>query len=372
MIMIIKIENATKDNVLNKDFLISIENILRSFAEEKHLLIASREFFRDIINSEGSLYSTSSKHFASEALSGQVEYHSLINMVSFYVSVDFTIKDTSFKWVDLGIKYKFVCGPLFFSDSSQLQKTKIVCENPLDSDFFKIIASFYAKRESLSGCSINFSALNGGGGSTKDIFERVIKNNEIAFCIVDNDKKHPGAPFGGTSAHFTKSKINRSGLVEILNVHEIESLVPFETIEKVLSELNLLTGKQQSLNFFKKLCSIDETAKFYFDHKKGFDLKTALELDNAHGDYWRPILKKMSKDIQCDCIGSKKCECKPSCLTYDGFGDGLLNNTLRHINQGSLKRYNPPLSPKLYEKWYELGKNLFSWSCGPYKKSRLS
>jgi hypothetical protein len=45
---------------------------------------------------------------------------------------------------------------------------------------------------------------------------------------------------------------------------------------------------------FKKICSIDESAKFYFDHKKGFDLKTALELDNAHGDYWRPILKNLT------------------------------------------------------------------------------
>lgn len=370
--MLIKIENATKEDVLNKNYIISIENILRSFAEEKHLLIAQRDFFKNIIEAQGDVYSTSSKHFASEALSGLLEYHSIINQVSFYVSIDFSIPDNSFSWVDLGVRYKFVCGPLFFSDSSQLQKTKIICENPLDSDFFKIVASFYARKESLSGCSINFVALNGGGGSTKDVFDRTIQNNEIAFCIVDNDKKHPGAPFGGTSAHFIKSKTNKSGLVEVLDVHEIESLVPFETIEKVLSDLNLLGKKQDSLEFFKKICSIDESAKFYFDHKKGFDLKTALELDNAHGDYWRPILQKLNDDIQCDCIDSKKCDCKPSCLTYDGFGDGLLSNTLQHINQGSLRRYNPPLTPKLYDKWYALGKNFFSWSCGPYKKSRLS
>ncbi|HGG8867691.1 TPA: hypothetical protein ACJJWN_004196, partial [Enterobacter asburiae] len=59
-------------------------------------------------------------------------------------------------------------------------------------------------------------------------------------------------PFGGTSAHFIKSKTNKSGLVEILDVHEIESLVPFETIEKVLSDLNLLVKKQESLDFLKK------------------------------------------------------------------------------------------------------------------------
>ena len=35
-------------------------------------------------------------------------------------------------------------------------------------------------------------------------------------------------------------------------MHEIESLVPFETIEKVLSDLNLLVKKQESLDFLKK------------------------------------------------------------------------------------------------------------------------
>lgn len=370
--MLIKIESATKEDILNKTFVIAIENILRSFAEKKHLLVAKRSFFRHIIESQGDLYSTSSKHYASEALSGSLEYQSIENRVSFFVSIDFNILDNSFEWIDLGSRYKFSCGPLFFNDSSQLQKTKIVCENPLDSDFFKIIASFYARIESLSSCSLNFNALNGGGGSTKDIFDRTVQNNELAFCIVDNDKTHPKAPFGGTSTHFLKSKTNKSGLIEILDVHEIESLVPFETIELVLSELNLLNRKMESLEFFKKMCAIDESAKFYFDHKKGFNLKTAWELDNAHGDYWRSIIKKMNNEDLCECINLRKCECTPSCLTYDGFGDGLLSNTLKYINQGSLRRYNPTLTPKLYDKWYELGRSFFSWSCGPYKKSRVS
>lgn len=370
--MLINIEHVTKEDVLNGKFTIAIENILRSFAENKHLLIAPKVFFNSIIEEKSGIYSSSSKSFASEALSGLREYHAILNQVSFHISINFAILDTSFKWIEYGEKHKFSCGPLYFNDSSQLQKTKIVCENPLDSDFLKIIAAFYAKNENLSRCSINFDALNGGGGSTKDIFERTIKNNEIAFCVVDNDKKHPRAPYGGTSTHFLGSKTNRSGLVEVLDVHEIESLVPLETIEEVLESLNLMIKKEESLIFFKELCSIDESVKFYFDHKKGFDLKTALELDNTHGDFWRTILKKLSNRYNCECIESKNCECNPSCLTYEGFGDNLLNNTLIHINKGSLRQYNPDLPPKLYEKWYSLGKNFFSWSCGPYKKSRVS
>ncbi|AIU87102.1 MULTISPECIES: hypothetical protein [Pectobacterium] len=370
--MLINIENATQKDVLNNKFTIAIENILRSFAEKKHLVISSKSFFNSIIEEQSGIYSISSKNFASEALSGLREYHAILNQVSFYISVDFTIPDTSFKWVEHGEKYKFVCGPLYFNDSSQLQKTKIVCENPLDSDFFKIIAAFYARNENLSRCSINFNALNGGGGSTKDTFERTIKNDEIAFCIVDNDKSHPRAPYGGTSAHFLGSRTNRSGLVEILDVHEIESLLPLETIEEVLKNLNLMEKKEKSLAFLKEICSIDESVKFYFDHKKGFNLKTALELDNIHGDFWSSILKKINYKYNCECIELKKCECEPSCLNYEGFGDNLLNNTLQYIHKGSLRKYTPDLPPKLHQKWYKLGKNFFSWSCGPYKKSRVS
>ncbi|HFZ8837728.1 TPA: hypothetical protein ACIPDQ_004705, partial [Salmonella enterica subsp. enterica serovar Bareilly] len=59
-------------------------------------------------------------------------------------------------------------------------------------------------------------------------------------------------------------------------------------------------------------------------------------------------------------------------LAYEGFGDGLLNNTLEYIQTGNLRQYNPNLSSQLHDKWYTLGKKFFSWSCGPYKKARVS
>lgn len=71
---------------------------------------------------------------------------------------------------------------------------------------FRVIAAHYAEGINLSRCEMGFIALNGGGGSTKDVFERAIQNNEIVFCIVDNDKKHPRAPFGGTCSHFWAHK----------------------------------------------------------------------------------------------------------------------------------------------------------------------
>lgn len=370
--MLINIEDVTIADVLNKSYSVAIENILRSFSENKHILIAPKEFLKGIIDEEQGIYSSSTKNAASEALKGLREYRAILDMVSFYVTVSFKVTDQSFQWVNLGARDRFECGPLFFNDSSQLQKTKIVCENPSDSDFLKIIASHFAKNNNLSRCTIDFNAINGGGGSTKDVFDRTVKNNEIAFCIVDNDKKHPGAPYGGTSAHFLGPKTIKSGMVKILDVHEIESLVPLDTIESVLENLNLIERKKSSLNFFKEICNVDETAKFYFDHKKGFNLKIAWGLDNTHGNYWRKIIKKLKSKVDCDCIDLEKCECEPPCLNYEGFGDGLLSNTIDYITTGSLRQYRPILTPKLDEKWNDLGRSFFSWSCGPYKRARMS
>lgn len=370
--MIIKIDTFNKADITDNKFTIAIENLLRSFAENKHILIAQRDFFNLIIEENEGVYSLSSKNFAAEALSRSREYHSLLAKVSFYIAIDFSIRDKGFKWTEHGSSIKFSCGPLYFDDSSQLQKTKIVCENPSDSDFFKVIATFYANEEDVTRCSLNFNAINGGGGSTRAVFDRTINNNEIAFCIVDNDKTHPRAPHGGTSTHFLGTRTVRSGLIEILDVHEIESLVPLETIEKVLTNLNLLVKKEKSLTFFKDICSIDESVKFYIDHKKGFDLKTALSLDKSHGVFWLEVLKKLKGNYSCECIEHETCGCTPPCLSYEGFGENLLSNTLNYINEGSLRKYNPVLTPKLHEKWYSLGRNFFSWSCGPYKKSRVS
>lgn len=374
--MLIKIESVTSGVFANAECAVAIENILRSFAENKHIVIAPKLFFKGIINDNSGLFSSSCKGFAVEALKSQFEYNALIASVSFMVCVDFSKRDNSYEWVSNPPSYKFKCGPFFFNDSSQLQKARIVCENPMDSDFLIIIAKYFAKLKNLEKCHIGFDALNGGGGSTKDIFERTIKKNEITFCIVDNDKMHPKAPHGGTSSHFLRDCINKTGFVKILDVHEIESLIPLSVIEEVLESLNLLTVKQKkdALTFFKDLCSVDESVKFYYDHKNGFALKSAWILDKKHGEYWRKIIAVLNKkyQYQCECVNKDDCKCDPSCLSYEGFGDGLLANSLNYLNRGNLKQFTPVLTPRMKILWEDVGRSFFSWSCGPYKKSRLS
>lgn len=101
--------------------------------------------------------------------------------------------------------------------------------------------------------------------------------------------------------------------MEILDVHEIESLVPLSTIEDVLRSQSQLQQKEKSLIFFKHLCSVDESVKFYIDHKKVLILKQPLNsIENMA--YWRPILKKLDIKYDCEYIESKRCSCNAACV----------------------------------------------------------
>lgn len=189
------------------------------------------------------------------------------------------------------------------------------------------------------------------------------------MCLLDNDKKHPKGPFGSTSKAFGKEKFSKTGMVKILDVHEIESLIPLETLE--FSTTNSVT-RSKTINFLKSSLKNHEEIKFYFDHKKGLELKTAFELDKLHGPFWIPLLKQ-SRDIErSDCLDEEKCVCKESCMKVDGLGENILSKSIEFIQKGNLQIYTPQLPPLLESHWIEIGKLLFSWCCGPSKKTRLT
>jgi len=186
---------------------------------------------------------------------------------------------------------------------------------------------------------------------------------------LDNDKKHPKGPLGNTSKAFGKEKFNNTGMVKILDVHEIESLIPLETLEASVTNN---ANRNKTISFLKSSILNDEKIKFYFDHKKGLDLKIALELDKLHGPFWIPLLKSSNDIDKSDCLDEGKCVCKESCMKVEGLGDNVLTKSIEYIQKGNLQIYTPQLPPILESHWIEIGKLLFSWCCGPSKKARLA
>lgn len=367
--MLIKLENCDSHHTLIPEISISIDNMLRSFQEKKHILITDKSFFKSITTETLGLYNQNTKQIALEAMKGQAEYTALLKIINFYIIVDFNVIDNSTKWVDKGSTVTFIVGPIYFKDSSRLQYPNIIFENLTDNDFYQVIIGYFSKINRINKCNINCTPINGGGGTTKEVFDRYIQKNELILCLLDNDKKHPKGPLGSTSKAFGKAKFNKTGMVKILDVHEIESLIPIETIEKstIINE-----ERNKTIDFLKSSTIKDETIKFYFDHKKGLELKNAFELDKLHGAYWIPFLKSSNSVNKSECLDEGICTCKSPCMKIEGFGDNILGNAIDFIHKGNLHAYTPTLPPRLENQWSDIGRLLFSWCCGPYKKTRLT
>lgn len=370
--MIIKIKNSTADKILKETNLVAVENLLRSFNEGKHIVIADSNFFKTIIDSK-EVFGVSTRNSASEALKSQFEYKGLTGIVNFYIEVDFDITTTEFQWFELQNSFKLIIGPEFLTDSLRLQKAQIICENPSDAGFYEIIADHFSNINDLRLCNITYEAINGGGGTTKHVFDRCVEENKITLCILDNDKKHPNGPLGGTGRQFGSSGVIKTGLVKILDVHEVESLIPFETIEGALQQDALTPQKRDSLIFAKQLFGVDESTKFYYDHKKGMDISKILPLEKLYGNYWRAKLQQCAITSQAECLTQERCSCESPCICFEGFGDNILEKSIDYICRGNLKRYKPSLSPSMENHWDDIGKLFFSWGCSPAKRRvRLS
>jgi hypothetical protein len=365
--MLIEIRNYNNEQILSERLSIPIDNLLRSFRERKHILISNKSFFETIRDDDNGLYNHCTKQTAHDAMKSQSEYAKLINLVSFYVVVDFDIQGDQISWIEINSKTILKVGPNYFEDSSKLQSSSIILENINDYDFYHIILSNFTRDNNINKCQVGCNIINGGGGTTKEVFEHHIENDEIILCLLDNDKKHPRGPIGSTSKAFGSMKYNRAGMIKILDVHEVESLIPVDILE-----MSIDASKNKTLAFLKNSLEEEESIKFYFDHKKGLELKTAFKLDKLHGSYWIPLLKSSTIIENSDCLNDGKCSCNESCIIIDGLGDNILSKAVQYINKGNLNIYKPHLSPKLDLHWTEIGKLLFSWCCGPYKKSRVT
>ncbi|MEQ4714255.1 hypothetical protein ABN057_18280 [Providencia alcalifaciens] len=368
--MIIEITKFDMFSFENTEHIRVMENLLLGFGEGKHIVLASKKFFYSIV--ESSVFGQNTKLFAQSAAQAQIEYNDLLSHVSFHLELDFSLEVNVFRWVTSGNFEKIIVSPDFFHDSKAIQKINIVCENPIDADFYHIIGVYYSKTiSSQMRCPLVFEAINGGGGTTKNIFDRRVALRELTLCIIDNDRKHPRSAKGDTCRAFGQENYVETGRVKIIDAHEAESLIPFQTINEVVRKDGASPQKEKSLDALEEMILLDDSTKLYFDHKNGINLNKAFSLDDKYGDYWIPIFRRSSIAREEVCISDSNCECEPPCLYIEGYGENLLANSLEHIRHGNIHNYKPHLTSTLKEQWLDIGKLFFSWCCAPTKRTRV-
>ena len=190
------------------------------------------------------------------------------------------------------------------------------------------------------------------------------------LCIVDSDKK-----YGNAEPRETMQKVkeianrNMQDYFEVilLDVHEIENLIPINVLEQIIKKLNI---SKQGIDFMRFLvredCSL-ESPVFYFDLKKGIPLKAYfLEEDadkererkyrklSAYRKYWRPYIEKFGVKIE-----------DKNDYIIEGICDKTLRHALDYFNdikkQEKLESFE--IEPYLKNSWMEIGEKVYCWGC---------
>jgi len=364
--MLFKIENCyPADYEMDNRKLLAISNLLVSNGLKKNIVIAEKSALTDIL--ESSIYGVLDKKYATEMLSLRREYGVLPEKLLLHLIIDFNYEGVSCEYVEG--KHRVRVSYSYFCDPDNTGPVALLTENSLDFRFYNKIALYYASYIEKLGIKINFREYLGAGSHSKSEFDRLSQLNKIVLCLVDSDKSHPRKGEGSTSRIFSQQDrtVNGITLSKVIDVREVESILPIENIENVIIG-SMPDSMITTIDEIKSYNQVNNEFRKYFDHKNGLSLKKAIELDNQHGEFWLDILSTSSKFSNLQCFIDKQCHECDSCPSISGFGDSLLERVTVQLERIHLR--NLTISEDIKPSWMSIGELLMSWGCS--MKGRLA
>lgn len=351
--MIFQLINEDKVDLDEPLLIDAIENILKAFSEKKHIVLASSNLFDKI--KKNNKFSEKVRNAASVAKQYQRELKALIkqNHVNLYIQIDLA-KNDSFQVLKDNGRTVLESGYSYFSDSSATQNTSLIGEDLTDTDFYIYIGEFYIKTNAaLSKCALSYSAVHGCGDRTAMTYKNSLGQPQpsLSYCIVDSDKKHPSlsSPRGNTCKAFFENAndfeeilFHRIGQVRILEVHEVECIIPIKILAKIV-EKKKQEAQINTIKCLEKMIEKGSDIRKYLDHKKGLTKQKAQKLDDKYDKYFIPELDKHN------------------CFSLPGMGDKLLPKSLEILKDMTLDKADIDKFTLPY--WEVLGKEIFSWCC---------
>ena len=267
----------------------------------------------------------------------------------------------------------FVPIPLAISWSLE-KRCCIVAENLDDCAFYEAITAYYYSTHDLHGLRVSLHHENGGGNTTGKILEKcVTQDKTLTLCIVDSDKKwgsslqYPNPPARGdtcrlvekTSAELKKRNDIPPHHAYLLEVHEIENLIPRQIMRRIESEK--LAEMKAGLDVLDALVANNRTdAILCYDYKNGLPyMKSAPQRA-----YWKEVLTTLGKTEN----DMPPCT-KEEYIQQDGAKQSfppILKHDLLHKAIDCLKDMDLLqlcLDDYLQDAWEQIGSLLFSWGC---------
>lgn len=292
--------------------------------------------------------------------------------LQFYASVSF---DTDI--ATIGFEGAIIhINPKADSRLELFQKSYLLTENLLDSEFYQYFARAYQKSIHLDECiyKINYYPLQGGGSSTGEVYIYECQQGQhFCLAILDSDKKWPNYKGYGQTAntfeehykgYLVKNKEPITCYYHVMeNACEIENLIPH-------SVLSVFSTNEQ-----KSFISSNPNALPWLDIKKGFDYCMLFE-DDALKE-WKQVFPL---EIDWEKIEKIKSVCKDKDEFKDKivaeklpelvkpWGKKILEDVLRpktkKQNKYDLKKVEISKLPLFQqEEWGYIGRLIFSWCC---------
>jgi hypothetical protein len=359
--VLFKVENCSPDQYANDvDKQLALDNLLVSSGRRKNIVLIDKEAIQELINSN--LYRPPVKTFALDIEKSRREYGVIAKKLAVYCIVDFNSRQISCTFTNNQSVIKI--GYDYFIDPENTGNIGLITEGELDFNFYSKIATYYSNYISSFKLGVSFKFHLGGGSQSKPRFDTLTDEGKIILCLVDNDKSHPEKGEGDTSRVFTQKdrKYNNKSLANVIHVREIETLLPLKVIEEILVEQKNV-AKIDALDEVKAFNLVNPNFRTFFDHKVGFTLKNAIELDAQYGDFWLNILESNNRFSQMNCLKDKVCYNCGNCPEIAGFGDNILRNVNEQLGKSHLRKLIIP--PDILPHWRDIGELMMGWGCVP-------
>ena len=253
------------------------------------------------------------------------------------------------------------------------EKVIFLAENRDDIKFYKVLGRHYMKSKQIGVINLEFEC-QGGGGSTigGTLGEHINDEKRFCLCIVDSDRKFEQDSPGNTMRGVSDVIDGISPVffeTVLLEIHEIENLIPFCILDKVIKEKKL---NEQGLKFLCYLITKDSTntsPALFFDLKKGIPKKAfflnAEATEEQKRKYrklenFRLYWKKYIEDF-----GIILDENQEEEMIVSGICEKILKDSLEILEEVQQKGEigKIVIDPHLKELWEQIGEKIFCWGC---------
>jgi hypothetical protein len=348
----------------DKNFIKCLDNIFLGFIEGNHLIYMKPKVHTLILENYNEEIDN---RLRNNLISFEENFMRESKMLLDHISDIIRIIPTSEKEIILKEKYYNVRNlhTSRFLFSSKIQKCTLLGENEEDSFIYKIMAEEYIKTKELSNISIVLKPENGGGNTTSPVFINKIKrDDEICLCILDSDKKFPNDSSLGATANRLKRESK-----DIFNLkynyyieercRELENILPEGFYyKKYFPDIN----KRSIFNKLDILYEINHDFIYFLDMKDGlkhYTIRTEKDWNQAC---------KLVDTTKTSCgisICLKKDKCTYSVI--ERFGNKILGDFINFYEEIPSSEFSLILKSadeRIKKIWFDIGKMVFSWSCG--------